>query len=58
MEMVETGDLDMRWRDEEGKLGAYVFLLTEKHIITKKYFRRHISVKSRGQAVGQLEMFS
>lgn len=57
-EMANDDDLQQFWRDEEGKLGAYVFLLAEKHIITEKYSRRHISVKSRGQAVGQLEMFS
>jgi len=57
-EMVESGDLVYRWRDEEGKLGAHVFLLAEKHLITEKFTRRHISVKSRGVAVGQLEMFS
>ena len=55
-EMVESGDLEMRWRDEQGKLGAYVFLLAESQLITKKFSRRHISVRSRGQNVGQLEL--
>ena|SRR3990172_3840123 len=58
MEMAEAGDLVQGWRDEEGKLGAFVYLLAEKHLITEKFSRRHISVKSRGVAVGQLEMFS
>jgi len=57
-EMVDAGDLEMRWRDEEGKLGAYVFLLTESHLITEKFSRRHISVKSRGVKVGQLELWT
>lgn len=57
-EMAEAGDLAQSWRDEEGKMGAFVYLLASSQIITEKYHRRHISVKSRGQAVGQLEMFS
>lgn len=57
-EMAEDGDLVQGWRDEEGKLGAFVYLLAEKHLIAEKFSRRHISVKSRGVAVGQLEMFS
>jgi len=58
LELEIEGYLISSWRDEEGKLGAFVFLLAEAHLITEKFSRRHISVKSRGQAVGQLEMFS
>ena len=34
-EMAEAGDLVQGWRDEEGSLGAFVFLLAESHVITK-----------------------
>jgi len=57
-EMVDEGDLTMEYREKNGRFPGHAFLLAEKHIITKKYSRRHISVKSRGVAVGQLEMFS
>lgn len=57
IEMTMSGELEYRWRDEEGKLGAHTFLLAESQLITEKYSRRTISVKSRGQNVGQLEMF-
>lgn len=57
-EMVRDGDLESVEREQPGRWVTHFYLLTEKHIITKKYFHRHISVKSRGVAVGQLEMFS
>ena len=56
-EMVEEGDLESRDVHKPGRFPGKVYLLTEKHVITKKFSRRHISVKSRGVAVGQLEMF-
>jgi len=58
IEMTMSDDLEYRWRDEEGKLGAHTFLLAERHIITEKFSRRHISLKKCGVVVGQLEMFS
>ena len=57
-EMVEEGDLNVVERDQTGRFRTRFYLLTEKHLITKKYHRRHISVRSRGVTVGQLEMFS
>jgi len=57
-EMVEEGDLDVQYRPNPGRYPTRFYLLAESRLITKKYSRRHISVKSRGQAVGQLEMFS
>jgi len=57
-EMVDEGDLKMEYREKNGRFPGHVFLLVESRIITKKFSRRHISVRSRGQAVGQLEMFS
>lgn len=53
-EMVMEGDIIQGWRDTEGKKGAYTFLLVESRLITEKFSRRHISVKKRGVAVGQL----
>jgi hypothetical protein len=57
-EMVVAGDMTVEERDRAGRWTTKFYLLVEKHLITKKYSRRHISVKSRGVAVGQLEMFS
>jgi len=58
LEMVEAGDLTVEQRDRRGRWTTKFYLLVEKRLITEKYSRRHISVKSRGVAVGQLEMFS
>jgi hypothetical protein len=55
-ELVEEGDLEVREVHRPGRFPGKIYLLTEKHIITEKYHRRHISVKSRGQNVAQLEM--
>ena len=57
-EMVTDGDLECVEREQPGRMTTRFYLLTEKHIITKKYSHRHITVRNRGQAVGQLEMFS
>jgi hypothetical protein len=57
-EMVTDGDLECEVMELAGRWDAKFYLLTEKHLITEKFLRRRISVKSRGQAVGQLEMFS
>jgi len=58
MEMVKEGDLWCYEANRSGRWKTYFYLLAEKHLITEKFSRRHISVKSRGVAVGQLEMFS
>jgi len=55
-EMVSDGDLEVREVHKPGRFPGKVYLLAHSHIITEKYSRRHISVKSRGQAVGQLEL--
>ena len=57
-EMVASGDLECEVMELAGRWDAKFYLLAEKHLITEKYHRRHISVKSRGVAVGQLEIFS
>jgi hypothetical protein len=56
-EMVAEGDLLAVEREQPGRWVTHFYLLTERVIITEKYSHRHISVKSRGVAVGQLEMF-
>ena len=57
-EMVEAGDLTVEERDQSGRWTTKFYLLVETRLITEKFSHRHISVKSRGVAVGQLEMFS
>lgn len=57
-EMVDEGDLHKELVQRPGRWEGYEFLLTEKHVITEKFSRRHISLKKRGVVVGQLEMFS
>ena len=57
-EMVDEGDLEMVYVEKPGRWPGHEFLLASSRLITKKFSRRHISVKKRGQAVGQLEMFS
>lgn len=57
-EMVAEGDLEVVEREQPGRWVTHFYLLASSRIITEKFSRRHISVKSRGVAVGQLEMFS
>jgi len=58
MEMAIEGDLIVEKRDQSGRWTTNFYLLVESRIITEKYSHRHISVKSRGVAVGHLELFS
>ena len=57
-EMTIEGDLVVEKRDQSGRFTTNFYLLVESRLITKKYSHRHITVRNRGQAVGQLEMFS
>jgi len=57
-EMVAEGDLQRVCREQSGRWSTFFYLLAEKHLITEKFSHRHITVRSRGVAVGQLEMFS
>jgi len=57
-EMVAEGDLMCVEANPSGRFPTKFYLLVESRLIAEKFSRRHISVKSRGQAVGQLEMFS
>lgn len=58
LEMVDEGVLTVDERDQKGRWTTKFYLLAEKHVITEKFLRRSISVRKRGVAVGQLEMFS
>lgn len=58
LEMEKDGDMTVEWRDQKGRYTTRFYLLKEKRLITEKFSRRHISVRSRGVAIGQLEMFS
>jgi len=55
-EMVAEGDLLCVEANPSGRFPTKFYLLATSPLITEKYSRRHISVKSRGVAVGQLEM--
>lgn len=57
-EMVVEGDLQCVEREQSGRFTTRFYSLVESRLITEKFSHRHISVKSRGVAVGQLEMFS
>lgn len=57
-EMVEAGDLTVEQHDRAGRWTTKFYLLVESRLITEKFHRRNISVKSRGVVVGQMEMFS
>lgn len=57
-EMVTDGDLKCVERVRAGRWVTKFYLLADWHLITEKFSRRHITVKNRGVAVGQLELFS
>lgn len=57
-EMVAEGYLECVERDQPGRMTTRFYLLASSRLITKKYSHRHITVRNRGQAVGQLDMFS
>lgn len=58
LELVDEGKLTFEWRDQSGRYTTRFYLLAETTLITEKYFKRHISVRSRGQVVGQMELWS
>jgi len=57
-EMAQEGILNVEERDQAGRWTTKFYLLVEKHVITEKFSRRSIAVRSRGKNVGQLELFS
>lgn len=57
-EMVEEGDLRVEVREQPGRYPTKFYSLSEARVLSRVISRRHIAVRSRGVAVGQLEMFS
>lgn len=58
LELVDEGKLAFVEREKSGRWTARAYYSLIKTPIREKFFRREISVKKRGVAVGQLEMFS
>lgn len=56
-EMVEDGILKVEERDQSGRFATKFYSLSDAASYHEKFSSRHISVKSRGVNVGQLEMF-
>lgn len=57
-EMVGEGILKVEERDQSGRFTTKFYSLVDGAHYHEKFSRRHISVRSRGQVVGQMEMFS
>lgn len=57
-EMVAEGTLKAEVREQPGRYPTKFYSLSDVHALSRVISRRHIAVKSRGVAVGQLEMFS
>lgn len=57
-EMVAEGDLERVCREQSGRWSTFFYYLSYQHLSRRNVSRRRISVRSRGVAVGQLEMFS
>lgn len=57
-EMAEAGVLTVEERDQKGRWTTKFYLLHEKASYHGEKHVRQIPLKSRGVAVGQLEMFS
>lgn len=58
LEMVADGKLGFKEHDQKGKWTARDYYSVVKVLITEKCLRRTISVRKRGVAVGQMDMFS
>jgi len=57
-EMVEEGDLERVCREQPGRWSTFFYYLSSHLLSRRNVVKRTIAVKNRGQAVGQLEMFS
>lgn len=55
LELVDEGKLAFVEREKSGRWTARAYYSTVKSIITEKYGKRRINVKSRGQVVGTLK---
>lgn len=58
LELVDEGKLAFIEREKSGRWTARGYYSTTKVLITEKCLRRTISVRKRGVAVGQMDMFS
>lgn len=58
LELVDEGKLAFFEREKSGRWTARGYYSVVKTLITEKSLRRHITLRKRGVAVGQLEMFS
>lgn len=57
-EMVSDGDLQVEVREQSGRYPTKFYSLSETRSLSRVISRRHIAIRNRGVAVGQLEMFS
>ena len=58
-EMVDEGQLARTFREDiPGRMPTFFYSLVDGAYYHELFSRRHIAVRSRGVAVGQLEMFS
>lgn len=55
-ELIQEGYLTMEWRDQSGRWTTKFYYPVINRLITKKYGKRRIVVKHKGQAVGQMEL--
>lgn len=58
LELVDEGKLGFVEREKSGRWTARGYYPVVSRIITEKSLRRSITLRKRGVAVGQLEMFS
>lgn len=56
LELVDEGKLGFVEREKSGRWTARAYYSNVRTLITEKSFRRPISVRKRGVAVGQLEL--
>jgi len=58
LELVEEGKLAFVEREKSGRWTARGYYSVVRTLITEKFLRRSITLRKRGVAVGQLDMFS
>jgi len=58
LELELEGYLTCEMRDQSGRWTTRFYYPVIPRLIMEKYSRRHITLRKRGVAVGQLEMFS
>ena len=58
LELVEEGKLAFVEREKSGRWTARGYYSVVRTLIAEKFLRRRITVRKRGVAVGQMDMFS